>query len=107
LRSREINDTNLQTQAQKGYLIDGVVTHKRSISSKFGTDGLAKLKAMGVNADYIHVQYKYKYLFPLDDAMRNQIEPLRKPYPKRVQGEIDNAPQTNVETEGASPICTL
>lgn len=27
---------------------------------------------------------KHKYLMPLDAAMRAQIEPLRKPYPKRV-----------------------
>jgi len=46
---------------------------------------------------------KYKYLYPLDDEMRKQIEPLRKPYPKRGRGEIDNAPQSNEETGGASP----
>ena len=50
---------------------------------------------------------KWKYLFPLDDAMRKQIEPLRKPYPKRDTGEIDNAPQTNAETGGASPTVSL
>jgi len=46
---------------------------------------------------------KYKYLYPIDDEMRKQIEPLRKPYPKRGRGEIDNAPQSNEETGGASP----
>ncbi len=46
---------------------------------------------------------KHRYLFPLDDAMKKQIEPLRKPYPKRGRGETDNAPQSNEETGGASP----
>lgn len=46
---------------------------------------------------------KYKYLYPIDDEMRKQIEPLRKPYPKRGRGETDNAPQSNEETGGASP----
>ena len=46
---------------------------------------------------------KIKYLYPLDNEMRKQIEPLRKPYPKRGRGEIDNAPQSNEETGGASP----
>ena len=46
---------------------------------------------------------KIKYLMPLDDAMRKQIEPLRQPYPKRGRGETDNALQTNEETGGASP----
>jgi len=53
---------------------------------------------------------KYRYLFPLDDAMRKQIEPLRKPYPKRTpcgEGETDNAAQTNEQTEGARPISPL
>ncbi len=53
------------------------------------------------------LEKKYKYLFPLDDAMRKQIEPLRKPYPKRDTGEIDNAAQSNEQTEGASPIVSL
>jgi hypothetical protein len=46
---------------------------------------------------------KYKYLYPLDNEIRKQIEPLRKPYPKRGRGEIDNASQTNEKTGGASP----
>ncbi len=96
-----------KSQAQREYLIDGEIVHKRSVSSKYGTKGLEKLKQAGINADYAHVQYKYKYLFPLDDAMRKQIEPLRKPYPKRERGETDNAPQSNAETEGASPIRSL
>jgi hypothetical protein len=50
---------------------------------------------------------KYKYLYPLDDAMRKQIEPLRKPYPKRGTGEIDNAAQSNAQTGGASPTVPL
>lgn len=50
---------------------------------------------------------KHRYLMPLDDAMRKQIAPLAKPYPKRVtrgQGEIDSAPHSNAETEDASSI---
>ena len=35
---------------------------------------------------------KYKYIYPLDDAMRQQIEPLRQPYPKRETsaGSVDS-----------------
>ena len=29
---------------------------------------------------------KHKYLYPLDRAMRRQITPLAKPYPKRICG---------------------
>lgn len=50
---------------------------------------------------------KYRYLMPLDDAMRKQIEPLRKPYPKRGTGETDSAAQSNAQTGGASPTVPL
>ena len=50
---------------------------------------------------------KYRYLYPLDAAMRTQIAPLAKPYPKRGTGETDNAPGTNPETGGASPTVPL
>ena len=34
---------------------------------------------------------KHKYLYPLDKAMRRQIEPLSKPYPKRADvGEMES-----------------
>jgi hypothetical protein len=32
---------------------------------------------------------KHRYLMPLDDAMRKQIEPLRKPYPKKCVSNIE------------------
>jgi hypothetical protein len=57
--------------------------------------------------DTRNIPEKYKYLYPLDNEMRKQIEPLRKPYPKRGQGETDNAAGSNLQTEGASPICPL
>lgn len=53
---------------------------------------------------------KHRYLMPLDDAMRKQIAPLAKPYPKRVTrgtGEIDSAPHSNGETGGAGPTVPL
>lgn len=34
----------------------------------------------------VDVLCKYRYFYPLDRAMRRQIEPLRKPYPKRADG---------------------
>jgi hypothetical protein len=53
---------------------------------------------------------KHRYLYPLDDEMRQKIGKLAKPYPKRItrgQGEIDSAAQSNAQTEGARPICPL
>jgi len=35
----------------------------------------------------VHLPGKHKYLYPLDHKMRKQIEPLRKPYPKKPLAE--------------------
>lgn len=51
---------------------------------------------------------KHKYLMPLDKAMRKQIEPLHKPYPKSV-GSIDScdASATHAEEGSANLTPTL
>jgi hypothetical protein len=55
-------------------LPDGRFVHHRTATSLLKTvAGRPKKKIPG----------KYRYLMPLDDEMRKQIEPLRKPYPKR------------------------
>lgn len=63
------------SQAQRFALRpDGTILHKRTAHSLFGTVvGLQKSKFL----------WKHKYLYPLDRAMRKQIAPLAKPYPKR------------------------
>lgn len=72
--------------------------HKRSAASKYGTiKGLQKTT----------VAYKHKYLMPLDAAMRAQIEPLRKPYPKRVRGVAGDTSANHAEEGGSIPTRTL
>lgn len=51
---------------------------------------------------------KYKYLMPLDDAMRKQIEPLRKPYPKKcVDSMAHHVPDDQSGEGGMTPTSTL
>lgn len=50
---------------------------------------------------------KYKYFYPIDDAMRKQIEPLRKPYPKRATGEGETRHASSMEIGGAIPTVAL
>lgn len=47
---------------------------------------------------------KHKYLMPLDAEMRERIEPLRKPYPKRAPVEGAEVP---LPSGGANPTRTL
>jgi len=90
-----------------GFIINGQHWHSRSVGSR-GWQQSVKWLRENVDPNCTKAATKkHRYLFPLDDAMRKQIEPLRKPYPKRERGEIDNAPQSNAETEGASPIRSL
>ena len=50
---------------------------------------------------------KLRYLYPLDKAMRRQIEPLRQPYPKRVTSIGSDVPAVQAGEPGASPRVTL
>jgi len=86
------------SQAQRFTLgLRGEVIHKKTVHSLRGTIvGLPKSELL----------WKRKYLYPLDKAMRRQIDPLRQPYPKREQA--DEAKETarratSAETGGASP----
>lgn len=49
---------------------------------------------------------KHRYLLPLDKAMRERVEKLRQPYPKRV-GSADSGTAIPVARDGATPIPTL
>lgn len=44
---------------------------------------------------------------PLDEAMKKQIEPLRKPYPKRVRSVDSDTSAIHAEIGGANPTRTL
>ena len=60
-------------------------------------------------ATRVALQPKYKYLYPLDDAMRHQIMPLAKPYPKRPRAERigSDAPGVHPGEGGAVPTSAL
>ena len=50
---------------------------------------------------------KHRYLMPLDDDMRRQIEPLRKPYPKRAGSADSGTPSHQLGGGGATPTPAL
>jgi hypothetical protein len=91
-----------------GQMLNGEIVHRRTVYARYGRQDIEWLRThVAPDAHYVKVLPKHKYLMPLDDAMRKQIEPLRKPYPKRGTGETDNAPETNRETGGARPTVPL
>jgi hypothetical protein len=90
----------LQNPGTKGaYIIHGKNVHPRTIVAMGGTNSLRWVRA---NLDPMAVEHrtlgKHKYLMPLDLAMREQIEPLRQPYPM-----VERARSTGSGTSGDQP----
>jgi len=89
------------TNAADEYIVRGKRMHGRSMRSVYGThvgkDFIIKMKG-GV---------KYRYLLALDDEIRAQIEPLRKPYPKRAGSVNSRTPGNHPGGDGAVPISAL
>lgn len=69
-----------ETSPKFDYLLNGQVLQRRSYTGvNFGRSKMA----IPPKARRIQMPPKYRYLYPLDRAMRKQIESLSKPYPKR------------------------
>jgi hypothetical protein len=73
----------------KNYYIntDGKKVQDRHVTSSGYATAFGGFKKCYAKAQCITVSArgKHRYLMPLDSAMRDQIEPLRKPYPKRTK----------------------
>jgi len=68
-------------QGSREFFHDGRWKHNREVTS--GAFGKPRKIADYGSLPSRATTGKHKYLYPLDRAMRRQIEPLRKPYPKR------------------------
>lgn len=55
----------------------------------------------------VEKQGKHRYLFPLDEAMKRKIEPLRKPYPKRAGSSSVEHSDSIGEVGGSIPTPAL
>jgi hypothetical protein len=87
----------------------GKVLHGREVSVT-GINpafGLRRQTTKIADCKKVRQDGKHKYLMPLDDEMRRQIEPLRKPYPKRVRSVDSDTPASQPESGGAIPTRTL
>jgi hypothetical protein len=70
-----------ETGHEAGIMLNGKLTHRRTINSKYGTSDIAWLrKRVDTAARRYEGKPKFKYLLPLDDEIRERIKPLRKTY---------------------------
>jgi len=84
---------------QDAVIVNGRVTHKHAASWKLGdVRGLPRAKTAP----------KHKYLLPLDPAMRAQVAPLARLYPKRSRVEsAENGTAIPIAGGGVNPTSTL
>jgi hypothetical protein len=80
---------------------NGQRLHARTAASRYGTNSAV---ALGMRWQWTN---KHKYLYPLDGAMRAQIQPLARPYPKRATSILADASPVQGEESGAAPTVAL
>lgn len=91
----------------KFYMINGKLTHPRSIGAKGLVQNLDGAKKLDRNAKVVIVPGKHRYLMPLDKKMRKQILLLSKPYPKCAASVNDSTPDNQSGSGGLIPTAAL
>jgi len=85
----------------------GRFIHDRACSKTGFKRQFGKLKRVPNRKDLTRIPQvpKWRYFMPLDDEMRKQIEPLRKPYPKRPKQAMasDQEEQRRCDTDPDAP----
>jgi hypothetical protein len=95
---------NGQGSPAKFYMINGRLTHPRSIGAKGLVQNISGAQKIDANATVVLVAGKHRYLMPLDAEMKKRILPLSKPYPKRAKDQDVEHPST---LGGETPTRTL
>ena len=93
-----------------GYVVNGKLEHPKTLHSRYGVGGQSipwLTKNVDPVAKRVVAGVKHRYLYALDAAMRAQIEPLRKPYPKRVASADSGTMGHQSIGGGANPTATL
>jgi hypothetical protein len=77
-----------QTGHEAGILLNGKLTHRRTINSKYGTSDIDWLRQrIDSSARRYEGKPKFKYLMPLDDETATRVKLLSKPYPNAPQAK--------------------
>lgn len=97
------------TAPAKEFWHNGRRYHSRQISAKgWNIQQGAKRKTLRPSdCQIIETPGKHRYLLPLDKRMARQVEPLRKPYPKRVGSGDSDTPGSQPGKGGAIPTPAL
>lgn len=85
-----------------GYHFNGRNWHAKALRTSF-----PNIKFTDPRIKKIPSGDKHKYIMPLDEEMRKQIEPLSKPYPKRASSKDSVVSDLRLEEGGANPTDAL
>lgn len=78
--------------SERGIMLNGKLTHRRSINSKYGTSTIDWLREhVDPKAEVIKGETKIKYVFPLDKRCMKTIKSMSKPYPKKISVTNDTS----------------
>jgi hypothetical protein len=91
-------------------MILGSIRHARAVGKRYGTHRISWLREnVDPTTHYIHGKPKHKYLFPLDEHIKNKIKSLAKPYPKKRARSIDGDATiiNQIEEGGSNPTLAL
>ena len=82
------------TGHEAGIMLNGRLTHRRTINSKYGTSDIDWLrKRIDSSACRFEGKPKFKYLLPLDDEIAERVQCLSKSYPtKYATSETSDTP---------------
>lgn len=87
------------------FIIHGKKVHPKSVHSKGVKQTIDEVrKHLDPNATIFKTKGKHRYLMPLDKAMKDELQSLHKPYPKRIKQATVN---DQLASGGAAPTDTL
>jgi hypothetical protein len=88
---------------------DGKMLHNRQVSPTGVRKQYGRYRVVPKPDEcrIVELPGKYRYLMPLDDDMRKQLQPLSRPYPKRVGSDTDDTPDDQSGKGGLAPTPTL
>jgi hypothetical protein len=89
----------------KQYWLKGKWYHERTIRASSQWSSVKGVDVTGRPSRIL--PGKHRYLYPLDAAMRAQLQPLALPYPKRATSIRADASAVQAEEGGASPTVAL
>jgi len=88
--------------------LNGRLCHPRTVASRHRTRSIDWLRQhVAVDAGHVRTAPKFRYALPLDDAMRLQLQPRVRPYPKATSAPCDRSSESGTRESrlGSDPLC--